>query len=105
MGRVQNKVNHRIEVHLPHPGDFGFCFVSSVTRTEEETFDLLSQIRDQIIRHVDGVSRNSVNLMVDVESVCEHCGSAWTEGKDSPHNGGCCEKDCEVFDKLQPQQT
>lgn len=51
-------------------------------------------VADQIKRHVDGVS--SITIEPDTDEVCEFCGYNWTEG-DSPHNGGCCEKDAEVL--------
>jgi hypothetical protein len=92
--------NYRIEIYPPHPGNFGICFISSVTRTDEETVRMLEEMKSQIERHVDGVRRNSVNIVHDTTDYCEWCGSKWTEG-DSPHNGGCCDKDCEVMDGIE----
>ena len=33
------------------------------------------------------------SLLAGVSEVCEFCGREWTEGKDSSHNGGCCDQD------------
>jgi len=50
---------------------------------------------ESIRRHCDGYA--SVSIEWDAEDCCEHCGVTWTEG-DSPHNGGCCDNDCDVMD-------
>jgi hypothetical protein len=99
MGLKKTKVNFRVEVTPRAPGDFGICFISGQTRTEEETRSICIDLIQQIRRHVDGI--DSAVLVFDVERTCEHCGWQWTEGDDSPHNGGCCAKDCDVMDSLQ----
>ena len=53
------------------------------------------QIIKDIQRHVDNVG--SALMEVESEEVCEYCGALWTEGS-SPHNGGCCARDCEIVE-------
>jgi len=60
-----------------------------VEKQKRSCNDIISQIR----RHVDGTG--VVSLKYDTEDVCSFCGAEWTEG-DSPHNGGCCDKDIEI---------
>lgn len=101
MGVKKTKVNFRVEVTPRAPGDLGICFIGGQTRTEEETRAICNDMIQQIRRHVDGI--DSAVLVYDVEETCEHCGRQWTEG-DSPHNGGCCDQDCEVFDRCEAEQ-
>ena len=54
--------------------------------------DVVSEIR----RHVDGI--DDMRIQMEHEETCEHCGSDWTEGPQSLHNGGCCWRDCAVLD-------
>jgi len=58
------------------------------------------QIIDDIKRHVDSVGW--VGLECARETVCEFCGSQWTETTE--HNGGCCAKDEELMLKLEPEE-
>lgn len=75
--------NYRVEVETESPW-----------RDEhQQWFSALNEIRQQIRRHCDGLA--SVTVQYDAECVCEHCGAKWTEETSSPHNGGCCDKDCE----------
>jgi hypothetical protein len=92
--------NYRIEVYPKDPGDFGVCFISGIERSDSELMRALEDIKSQIQRHVDGIGRHSVHIVHDRKDVCEWCGSEWTEGK-SPHNGGCCAKDCEVMEGIE----
>lgn len=92
-------MNFRVEVTPRAPGDYGICFIGGQTRTEEETRSVCNDLIQQIRRHVDGI--DSAVLVYDVEKTCEHCGWQWTEGDESLHNGGCCDKDCEVMDSLE----
>lgn len=49
------------------------------------------RIVDEIRRHVlEAVA----SVVVERESVCEYCGSKWTEDSDL-FNGGCCDQDME----------
>ena len=98
MGVKKTNVNFRVEVTPRAPGDFGICFIGGQTRTEKETRDICNDMIQQIRRHVDGI--DSAVLAYDVEETCEHCGRQWTKG-DSPHNGGCCDQDCEVFERCE----
>ena len=59
--------------------------------------DAAREIASQARRHVDGCT---VAVESDTVEVCEWCGCTWTEG-DSPHNGGCCDKDCEVMEATE----
>ena len=54
-------------------------------------------LQQQAKRHTDA---GSVDLESDTVEVCEWCGSTWTEGN-SPHNGGCCQRDSEVADRCE----
>jgi len=56
----------------------------------------LERIQADILRHVDDVFETDIQL--DRVLYCEHCGSDWTEGRSSSHNGGCCEKDEQIMD-------
>lgn len=56
-----------------------------------------NRLRSEIKRHVDDLGEISIEFIV--ESICEFCGAKWTEAKDSPHNGGCCEQDLAIADK------
>ena len=96
MGMKTTKTNFHVVVSPRNPGDFGVCFISGQTRTPEAEERLCEDIASQIRRHVDDIQRPWVNH--DIEKTCEHCGREWTEGDDSPHNGGCCHLDCEVFE-------
>lgn len=51
----------------------------------------LSDLATQIRRHCDDVRVASPQW--DEKPVCEFCGRPWTERKDDPHNGGCCDQD------------
>ena len=53
--------------------------------------DLGDMVRS-IIRHVDGCSRNNVDIITEHKFVCSFCGARWTED-DVDYNGGCCDKD------------
>jgi len=55
-------------------------------------------IREAIIRHVDGVA--DVNLEYDSDYRCSFCDGPWTEKSDT-YNGYCCEED----EKNNPQLT
>jgi len=101
MGKLTNKTNIRVEVEPRSLGDYGWARISGGReRTEKQAISDCEDIAEQIRRHVDGLPSygdRGVCVVWDVEEVCEHCGSVWSEG-DSPHNGGCCAKDCEAFD-------
>lgn len=89
--------NFRVEVLPCPPGDFGACFVSGITESEDETERKCEQIADDIRRHVDGLPsgrRHGVSVEWDIAKVCEHCGSDWTEDS-TVYNGGCCSRDDE----------
>lgn len=100
MGKKTEQVNHRLVIYPQHPGDFGFCHIGGMKRDADETVRILEEMQQQVLRHVDGVRSRNVQIENDIEETCEFCGSAWTEGK-SPHNGGCCAKDCEVFEAME----
>ena len=54
-------------------------------------------IIDDIRRHVDDV--RDARMEWDNERTCEHCGCAWTEREDAPHNGGCCDEDAKMMEE------
>ena len=61
----------------------------------EETYSWspsLDDIRKSILRHVDGVTKNEVYIVVEQNPVCSFCGDKWTESS-TLYNGGCCDRD------------
>lgn len=82
MPRMIEKSNWRVEVYAPWPI---FSDTEAAWRAE------CDHIAQQIKRHVDGFIDLSVQY--DSEAICDSCGRTWTEGDDSPHNGGCCADD------------
>jgi hypothetical protein len=98
VGKKVANVNHRIVLYPPHPGDYGSIFIGGEKRSERDTVLILEEMQSQILRHVDSAKRKNISIEFDREATCEFCGATWTEGDDSPHNGGCCGKDCEVFE-------
>lgn len=77
-------------------GDFGSLRVSDSFISQDEAYldrlrrERAEDIVKQIQRHVDDV--DSVYAEPNASSVCEHCGSYWSEDDDN-YNGGCCDKD------------
>lgn len=55
----------------------------------------LSEIEDQILRHVDNVA--SVDIIKEYSDSCSYCGWVWTEDNDV-YNGGCCAADTAAAD-------
>ena len=64
-------------------------------KRQDRWVEIATKLLTQIIRHCDDVEH--VEIKHDTDDLCEHCGAAWTEG-DSSHNGGCCDKDCDVME-------
>lgn len=54
------------------------------------------EVRDAIKRHLSHDFSRVIDRHIDVEvqsqAVCEHCGNWWTE-KEETYNGGCCDED------------
>ena len=98
MGVKEVRDDFRVEVYPRRAGDFGFCKISGVYRSEQEEESMCHEIAQDVRRHVDNLGE----VIVQWESnlVCEFCGSDWTEPKDSPHNGGCCGEDSEVMERV-----
>lgn len=95
------KENFRVVVEPKGMGNFGFASMGvgllynlrdpkEVKRLERDEEDRCNDIASEIKRHVDYVS--SVSVEFDQDSVCEHCGSKWTE-ESTTYNGGCCAAD------------
>ena len=106
MPRATRKTNIRVEVEPRQNGDFGFAIMRSLPETEEQMIGRCEAIAEQIRRHVDDLpSRGArgVSVIWDTEAYCEYCGSPWTEGRDSPHNGGCCDEDVALMDAAEAQ--
>lgn len=96
MGMKKKKMDFRVEVEPRSPGDFGVAQISGRDQSDEAWIADCEAIADQIRRHVDGLpsyGNRGVIVRWDEDPVCEHCGYDWTEGEDSPHNGGCCAED------------
>lgn len=101
MAKIQGpRDNFRIVVNPRSMTDFGMASFSrsflyksdrdGQASWEKDMIDRCNEIAADIRRHVDNVSRVSVEW--DQEAVCEHCGSRWTEDS-TMYNGGCCGKD------------
>jgi hypothetical protein len=86
--------NYRVEVEPEEPYLPGKDLHAAMVRQCED-------LRADIRRHCDGIKSAITNY--DRDLVCEHCGVPWTEGKDSPHNGGCCDTDGKVYEQLEPE--
>lgn len=104
MGRIERVTEYWVRVDPRRLGNFGVVRVSD-RRVEPDEQRRLKKYRErceeiveQIRRHVDNVG--GVYVETEKEAVCEYCGSTWTEGEESPHNGGCCIKDIEVYDAV-----
>ena len=99
MGHKTERHNFRVEVYPDSPR-FSLNDVS-----EKEWEIVCGHIEEQVKRHVDGLPRHTKTATVwDTERTCEHCGYGWTEGKDSPHNGGCCDEDAKVMEEYNDAQ-
>lgn len=109
MARKKKVEGYHIIVEPRRLGNFGFASVSDrlVCDDEERRLRLYrercEEILDQINRHVDNVGHTFI--CEESEDVCEHCGWTWGEPLDSPHNGGCCHEDCEVFYQYYDKTT
>lgn len=105
MARTLRPVSYHVRVEPRRLGDLGVASVSdSLIESDEEKQveecrERCEAIAEQVKRHVDLVG--SVTIRTETEAVCEHCGSDWIHDSDSPHNGGCCEKDWEVYEALE----
>ena len=101
MGHVKRKEDIHVRVEARDAGDFGMIRIGGMEKSENEAIRDCEEIASQIRRHVDGLP-SSRDRGVSVEWTealyCEHCGSTWSEGENSPHNGGCCAKDCDVLE-------
>jgi len=93
------KENFRVVIYPRRLGDLGGISCSdsflysgpdAQRNMERDYKERCEEIAAQALRHCDNMG--SVSVEFDQESVCEHCGAAWTE-KDNDYNGGCCEKD------------
>lgn len=94
------KSNFRVVVTPRGMGDFGSISVShgllygsgktERARAERDMQSRCDDIVSDIKRHVDNARHIEVEF--DQDSVCEHCGAAWTETSNT-YNGGCCSKD------------
>lgn len=103
MGKQTYQDEFRVVLTPRRIGDCGYVRVSDRFMEPDEAKrrklyeEAANEIAAQARRHVDGCT-------VEVESsrveVCEWCGSTWTEGN-SPHNGGCCWRDTEVFEQCE----
>ena len=74
--------NHRVEVTLRKPG-------WRTHATEKEWQDEGHRVVTEIMRHVDDIILTEV--VFDVSSVCEHCGTPWDPVPDGTNE--CCAAD------------
>lgn len=104
MSKTTRIVNVRVVVEPRPMTDFGsVSFGRRLLYDNDQMYwkdmqDRAEEIARDVKRHVDNV--RTVNVEVETEAVCEHCGYGWTEGG-SPHNGGCCDKDCQVMEAAE----
>lgn len=70
-------------------------FIKDQQKRFEDQKNNAAWLVESIRRHCDGY--RGVSIEWDTEDRCEHCGAVWTEG-DSPHNGGCCDKDIDALE-------
>ena len=102
MARIERVTEYYVRIDPRRIGFLGSVSVSDEmieskeARRLEMYRDICEAMVDQIKRHVDEVGYVAVEK--EVEFVCDHCGSEWTEGPDDPHNGGCCDTDCDVYE-------
>jgi hypothetical protein len=99
MGKKTQPIHMRVSV-TPRSVSPSMLYGNDQDRYWRDVRERADEIAAQIKRHVDNVLHATVE--VETEDVCEHCGWQWTEG-DSPHNGGCCAKDCEVMEESEAQ--
>lgn len=81
--KAGERENYRVVVTPARAG-----WISLSGRSDSEI--TCDNIADSIKRHVDDVA--SVEIDFDLNYVCEHCGSCWTEDS-TVYNGGCCDAD------------
>jgi len=98
MSRAIVRSNPHVVVTPRRLGDLGIARVPENWMGPQSVIerDMLTRcegIRDAVERHVDNVAFATVKF--DEETVCEHCGHAWTETS-TTYNGGCCDKDEEA---------
>jgi len=98
MARVIKECNFRVEVSPRGRGDFGFASIGGLQWTPEDELRICKNIEADIRRHVYDIGRT--DIVFDSEEVCEYCDADWSEG-DSPHNGGCCQKDIEIMEEME----
>lgn len=95
MAKKQKRYGFRVVVEPRRPGDFGFAHIGGMTQSEREWESACKAIAEQIRHHVDGLPSEhgrGVSIEWETSSVCEYCGSDWTE-ESTEYNGGCCAKD------------
>ena len=102
MGMKLLRSDFHVQVYPRSPGDAGVIIMSGVPQTEAEAESAAQELLDDILKHVDRSLVPSCGakgrVVWDSDYVCEHCGGCWTEAKDSPHNGGCCDEDCALME-------
>lgn len=103
MSVITSLENFRVRVEPRGLGDFGWASVGDLTVSKDEADrqrqykQRCEEIAADIKRHVDNVG--CVLVECDVNRICEHCGSIWTED-DADYNGGCCAKDEAAHDAM-----
>lgn len=97
MSRKVIQENFRVEITPKCPR-----FLREYECTVQEWLDACKEIRDQVLRHIDGLG--TVTVTSDYKPVCSHCGAVWTEGEPSEHNGGCCSVDEVVFYRVEGEK-
>lgn len=80
--------NERIVIDPP-PAGWGYM---GRERTHLERLNELKEIRDGILRHVDGASQRNVSLVWDTKTCCAHCEEPVESGTYGSGEPGCCEK-------------
>lgn len=78
-------------VEIVVPVEMGVPY-TSIRRSKGEIERDAKELLDEIQGHRWG---RRAEIRREVSSFCSFCGRVWTESKDSPHNGGCCDRDVE----------
>lgn len=100
---------YHVEIEPKRLGDLGCVSMSDqliepdVKRRVQEYKKRCEDIIRQVKRHIDYIGY--AQLIEESHLECEFCGYKWGEDPDSPHNGGCCDKDIEIMDKFNGENN
>lgn len=96
MSKKTAQMNFRVVIDPAGLGQFGSIsmpdemFCTGEEDRQRKYQERCESILQDVKRHVDYAGHAYIES--DDASVCEHCGSHWTEESDA-YNGGCCDAD------------